>query len=353
MRIPFITSFTASQPSQSGSLNATSSSATSAAESSGGPQESSSSQPASAVYPYTSARKETSAGLSARFSRLGLGLRSSEGYNPRQVTKQLNNYLNKLESHASDSIQPNVRTEESALQKYLIMAQNDKHHLQIGLLSISATNGDELKNALRMMDNNTKWRAVMNIADDDEPNEPPHSVAVEAEKKNNKISLVVVDAYASAFTDSDIAEHITDHDAALTVLFTSVQKSPSGCKIFSLHDVKAMASREEVMNQFHQRNYAKIDDGDYDKSNRDTFVTREFKHQLPADFYRLTTSQSVFNSLPEPIKNTLRHDFNKNLNTRITYENHGVPQAVTYNTAIEDQRMAFARDTLQWLGSRR
>ncbi|WP_170158970.1 YopJ family acetyltransferase [Brenneria alni] len=325
-------------------------SSSSAAEAAGSADEASSSQPTRVASPYMPVRKETPTPLSTLFNFIRLRHSASGGYNPRQIKRQVSNYLEKLESNALGAMQPNVRTEETRLQKYLIMAQNDKYHLQIGLLNISATKGNELKNALLMMDNNTKWRAVINIEDDDEPNKSPHSVAVEAEKKNDKISLVVVDAYISPMTDSDIAKHITSYDdAALTVLFTAVQKTVSGCKIFSLHDVKAMVSNEEAINQFHQLNYAKIDDKGYNKSDPRTFVTRQFKHLLPADFYQLTTSRRVFNSLPESIKNTLRSDFNRNRHTRITYEIDGLPQKLTYNTAIEDQRITFAKDTLEWL----
>lgn len=277
----------------------------------------------------------------------------SESYNPRELKAQMNNYLQKLQSSENNAIQPNVKNEEMRLQSYLIRAQNDKHNLQMGLMNISENNGHELKYALGHMENGTRWQTIMNIANDDEPDETPHSVALEAQKKDGKISLVAVDARLSAFTDTDIAGHLTGYNAALTVLYTGAQKTLSGCKIFALHDAKAMAANEHVMERLHQQNYERIEgDDEYDANDADCLVKREFNHILPADFYRLTTSRRVFNALPESLRSTLSDDFHRNLNTRTTYENDGEAEEVTYNTAIEDQRIAFARDALAWLERR-
>lgn len=278
---------------------------------------------------------------------------TAESYNPRAVKGQMNDYLQKLESSRNSAIQPDVKKEEMRLQSYLIRAQNDKHHLQIGLINISENNGHELKYALRHMENGTRWRTIVNIANDDEPDETPHSVALEAEKRDGKISLVAVDARLSAFTDTDIAGHLTGDNAALTVLYTGAQKTLSGCKIFALHDAKAMADNERAIERVHQQNYQRIDEDDeYDADDADSLAKREFDHVLPADFYRLTTSRGVFNALPASIRDALSDDFRRNLNTRTTYENDGTAEVVTYNTAIEDQRIAFARDALAWLARR-
>lgn len=278
---------------------------------------------------------------------------SSESYNPRALKRQMNDYLHKLEHSANNAIQPDARAEEMQLQKYLIQAQNYKYDLQIGLLNISESRGGELKNALQNMENGTKWHAIVNIAIDDEPGDTPHSVAMEAEKKNGKISLVVVDANRSPFTDTDIAIHLPGLNAALTVLYTGTQKTLSGCKIFALNDAKAMAGNEDAIARVHQQNYAKIDEDDeYNTDDAGSLTTREFKHVLPADFYQLTTSRRVFNSLPASIQNQLSDHFHQHLNTRAAGENGGDAEEVTYNTAIEDQRIAFARDALAWLEQR-
>ncbi|WP_201779174.1 YopJ family acetyltransferase [Robbsia andropogonis] len=291
------------------------------------------------------ARSATSAGPSGTSAMAGrVSLPSSSS--PRTLAAQLQDFIQALKHAERQGKQYPAAELDQKFQPQMVAAQNHIHpKLDVKVFEASTSEPDALRQAIVNTGRGERWRAVVNVERIHGKLAPSHGIALDVSGGRGKVSVLAID---SVWGCTDTLAVMTAalkgvKNAALTILNTGTQKDVVNCKIFALANAKAMADAGDLMVDLHKKNFRGKIVGTGDTINDVDVTIARGSDVLDARFFKHTTSKDVFDDLPVHIREPLEESFAQNFR-----EIEAAGKRRAYNTSIEQERLKYLRDALEW-----